>query len=274
MPSHLPRRLIAVAVLCAASQSALATSRWTFGCGSTGLPACGGTVGASQTYSATGTSTTNTARVSGWANTGTVGDNNQRRLASGSIRTWGSGLGVVSAGESATSPNHALDSSGPDEFVLVSFAQAVNLTNVGVGWFNTDFDITVLAFTGSGTPNLTNNTLSAADLAGGATTGLINGGWTLVGNRSNASATLAGTVNNYTLANNISSSHWLIGAYNTGVGGTNEGWTTGDDFFKLLHVGGLTTPSGGGGGAPVPVPGTLALIALGLPFLRRRLAVV
>jgi hypothetical protein len=263
-------RLLALAALCAASQSALATSRWTFSCGTTGMPACGGTVPTTQQY--TGTNTTNTAQVSGWAATGNVGDHSLRRLAAATVRTWSGGLGVQTSSESG-SPNHAIDSQGPDEFVLVSFAQAVNLTNVGVGWFSGDFDITVLAFTGTGTPSLTNNTLSSADLAGGATTGLVNGGWTLVGNRSNGSASLVNNVNNFTLANNISSSHWLIGAYNTAVGGTNEGWTTGDDYFKLLHVGGVTT-TGGGGGAPVPVPGTLALVALGLPLLRRRLAAV
>lgn len=269
MLSHPAHRFLAVAVLCAASQSALATSRWTFGCGTTGLPTCGSTVASTQQYA--GTNTTNTAQVSGWANTGTVGDLGLQRLASASVRTWGSGLGVITGTES-TSPNHAIDSSGPDEFVLVSFAQAVNLASIGVGWFSGDFDITVLAFTGTGIPNLTNNTLSSADLAGGASVGLVNAGWTLIGNRSNASAVLSGGSHNFAInTGGVSSSHWLIGAYNTGVGGTNEGWTTGDDFFKLLHVGGVTS-TGGGGGSPVPVPGTLALVALGLPFLRRRLA--
>jgi len=269
MPSHPAYPILTVAVLCAASQSALATSRWTFGCGTTGLPACGATVGATQQYA--GTNTTNTARVSGWANNGSVGDLSQNRLASASVVTWGSGLGVRLSSESG-SPNHAIDSSGPDEFVLVSFAQAVNLASVGVGWFSGDFDISVLALTGTGSPNLTNNTLSSADLAGGATAGLVNAGWTLVGNRSNASAVLSGGSHNFSINTaGVTSSHWLIGAYNTSVGGTNEGWTTGDDFFKLLHVGG-TTSTGGGGGSPVPVPGTLALLALGLPFLRRHLA--
>jgi hypothetical protein len=253
--------LLALASTALFSTAAQATSTWSFACGGSGKPACDSTVSSSLQFAGTGT--TNTAKVSGWANTGATGDVSEKKLASGTVRAFSGGLGITSAGESTSSPNHAVDSAGADEFVLVSFAQAVKLSAVSIGWFSGDADISVLAYTGAGVPTLTGNTLAATDTVGGSSVGLINAGWSLVGHYAK------GATNNYAInPTNIQSSYWLVGAYNARVGTPNSALTKDDDYFKLLTVAGTT------GGTPntVPGPSTLALMAIGLPLLRRRFA--
>jgi len=282
MPVHKASRLIAIAAVGLASQPALATSTWSFACGGSGA-VCGGTVSPSLQYS--GTNTTNKASVSGWANTGTQTDytipnttTRENRFASGTVLSWSGGLGVRNSTETSGSPNHAIDNAGPEEFVLISFAEAVKLTSVGVGWYSGDFDMTILAYTGSGTPNLANNTLSPGDGPAGNSVGLTQAGWSLVGNYLFSSTTSTSDDAKQVGSNwqydintaGLTSSYWLVGAYNARVSGGSTGFE-GNDYFKLLYAGGHTV-TGGGGGNPVPVPGTLALVALGLPFLRRRLA--
>jgi MYXO-CTERM domain-containing protein len=269
MFAHTVTRLISAAALAFASQSALATSTWSFACGSHAGVSCGGTVSPSLQFS--GTNTSNTSKVSGWSTTGNTGDLGDRRLEQSTVISWSGGLGVKNKWEGG-SPQHAIDNNRQNDFVLLSFAEAVKLTTVGVGWWSHDFDMTILAYTGAGTPGLPENTLNPHDLAAGHTVGLTNDGWSLVGNYLNPQDSYSVPTGREFDINSqgLTSSYWLVGAYNSRVSGGSTSFDS-NDYFKLLYAGGHTV-TGGGGGNPVPVPGTLALVALGLPFLRRRLA--
>lgn len=159
---------------------------------------------------------------------------------------YSGGLGVTSAGEVKTSPQHAIDNNGAIESVLFSFSdgvsgstynEKVNLSSVSFGWASGDSDFSVYAYTGAG----------AGNPIGLTYTNLTSNGWTLIGHY-NGGATGA----SYAISNSVYSSYWLVGAYN-GVGGSLD---KGDDYFKLASLGGTACPSRtapGCGGSNPPV---------------------
>jgi hypothetical protein len=165
------------------------------------------------------------------------------------------GLGVEVAG----TPQHAVDNNQGTDLIALNFGSLkVNLNSVQVGWngtdnYNADSDISVLAYTGNGSP--------PAVISGKTVSGLTSasGGWSLIGHYSNlgSRADNKATVN----AGGVTSSWWLISAYN-GNYGSNPGWSTSNDYFKLLAVAGTYSnpppPPG------VPEPGSLALAGLAL----------
>lgn len=212
--------------------------------------ALAGTASASTTWSVpTGSVTQDgiTMTATGWSNTGSGGSIDTQALQAQTLSLYGGGVGITNldsgsdAGEGA-SPEHAVDNNGRYEMVLLSFSQAVKLTAVKAGWASgTDSDITVMAYNGPGT--------GSGSLNGNTWAG-IAGAWTSIGNYANV-----GTNTTAVNAGNTSSSYWLIGAYNNLL--INSGWSTGNDYVKLASV---TTTSGG----QVPLPGTLALLGLGL----------
>jgi hypothetical protein len=78
-----------------------------------------------------------------------------------------------------SSPNHAVDNSGNKDSILFSFtSDKVNLTSFTTGWEQNDADFTVLAYTGSGIPNL--SALTYGNTLG--FTGLLQNGWKLIAN--------------------------------------------------------------------------------------------
>src|SRR5262249_18838027 len=97
-------------------------------------------------------------------------------------------------------------------------------------------------------------------------------GWTVIGSYgdvwdSSAAVPGQGVKANTVAINptNITSSYWLIGAYNTAFGGA---LTAGNDYVKLLAVYGAT-----GAIVAAPEPSSVILMAvalLTLTFLRRR----
>ena len=118
--------------------------------------------------------------------------------------TWysgGYGICSTSPGDpTCSSPNHALDNNAAYESIALGFGKAVTLDTMKIGWSSTDSDMSVLAYTGSGAPALASSTYG----------GLLSSGWSLVGQYANV---VAGA--NTSLNTTISSSYWLIAAYNS-----------------------------------------------------------
>ena len=216
-------------------------------CSTTG----GTSMGNTKTYcSASSPSVT----ASAWANTADSAAANDA-LAVAQIEVFSGGLGIRNADWNVTvpgrdtnegsSPEHAIDNDGRFDSMLLSFTDAMQLTSVYLGWVGSDSDITVLAYNGAGAPALAGATY--ASLTGG-------GGWSLVGHYLDA-----GTGWEAINAGGIGSQYWLIGAYNSLVGG--DAGYVGNDAVKLQKVKGEQV---------VPEPASLTLLSLGVVGLAAR----
>lgn len=218
-------RMAVATALCAASAGGFAATSW----GLTDLPA-------------------NNPLVTGWkASTNAV------LIGSTTVDYW-SGNGVGVGGESSSDGQHSLDNQSGFEVALLSFDQQVRLESVRAGWTQTDSDIFVMAFTGSG------SLAATTSLDGGTFKNLTTRGWSLIGNYANigtAPKSLGTTTGAFA---ETYSSFWLIGAgsYTPGTG-VSKGDSS-YDYLKLASVGGTIKPSNDGGS--VPEPGSLALAGL------------
>ncbi len=123
-----------------------------------------------------------------------------------------------------------------------SFSSAIDLNKVTVGYISGDSDITVLAYTGAGTPTLAGNTYSS----------LTSQGWTFVGHYTDLALNTATAVN----PTNIAAQYWLIGTYIPAWGTTT--YSTENDYVKLLALYGDKPPG------RVPEPNAALLLGLAL----------
>jgi len=213
--------------------------------------------------------TSDNLTVSGYSNSGSGG-----ALQGRSLSWWsGSGYGMYSPGESGQ-PQHAVDNNGYRESLLLDFGQSTTLESVTIGWKdqNQDSDITVLAWTGL--PNQTAPVFNSSTTYGD----LITLGWSLVGHYANLVANTAKSVN---VAGSISSSHWLVMAYNNSFGTTktdtsssSSGLNSGNDYVKFLSVS-YSTPTPRDNRVPEPSSALLLGAAIfGLVGWRNRRNVV
>ncbi|MFT3734240.1 MAG: PEP-CTERM sorting domain-containing protein [Rhodocyclaceae bacterium] len=217
--------------------------------------------------------------VKGYSNTGTASSaatNANAVLQDAYLGYYsGGGLGITnrdqasSAGDTYenTAPEHAIDNNQRYDMALLSFSKSVTLSALSIGYAPYDSDLSVWAYVGTGTPVLDGATY--ADLLSSAS-GLVSSGWIVVGNYADV-GTGSETIN----GSKISSSYWLIGAYNpagtaASCGSTSSTKTSsgtagdldcGDDYMKLLSVSiaDQSTPT-----TEVPEPGTLLLTGLAL----------
>lgn len=233
------------ALLSGVSLNSHAAIDWVFSSGC--VSGCGSAFnGNVREYSSAGDS----VFASAWSNTGP-----SRTLQTQKLRQYnGSGLGVQNRGENNTSPNHATDNSGYIDSVLFDFdGKAVTLEQVRIGWMQNDADITLLAYTGVGAPNLG---------GGYSYSSLASNGWTHVGDYTDLT-----TGSNKDVSSVYTSSYWLISAFNPQVSSANI--SSGNDYFKIKSISGsMPQPPGS-----VPEPGSLLLLGLTLPLLawsRRR----
>jgi MYXO-CTERM domain-containing protein len=240
-----------VAGLSFAGSASAQVRSWNFGDG-TAPGACTITAGSGNTMSCSeqpnGTTTTLTAQS--FSVGSTVGST--YAAATTTYQGTGSGVGITHTGESTTSPEHAGDNIGNVDLLQINFTSSQILKSVTIGWSGTDGDYQVLRWAGAG---------AAAAVAGKTTAQLISAGWALVNTVDGAGNISSPDITTNINSGNLSSSSWLITAYNSAFGGS---LSTGNDAIKIL---GVST------GIPVSAPGTLALSALalaGLAVVRRR----
>ena len=152
------------------AQAASATT-YTF---DTTAGATNGTVTA-KTY--TGTSTTPGAstlnvRVTGWHATDIAGDTDHDSISAASVGLYTPGLGVLAAGESASSNEHQIDNIGGVDFLMLQFNQKVSLSSItrylfGItGVSPSDSDAAYWADTGNLLGGTASNWNSTINLAG------------------------------------------------------------------------------------------------------------
>ncbi len=183
------------------------------------------------------------------------------------------GITIVAGNSGLSTANSGCG--GNVEAMLLNFGSAkVNLSQVKIGFYDTDADLSVYRWDGAaGGPTLTTTvaTLGTSALSG----------WTLV------SSNDSDIVNPFNVGGSQYSSYFLISTY---FGASSGNLDSGNDAFKILNVtagtctGTLTGGSGGNGGngatctpnsgGQTPEPASLALVGvalLGATAARRRI---
>ena len=187
-------------------------------------------------------------------------------FAAANTAYWGtgSGFGVRNATEglSVAEPDHAMDNNGSQDLLMLKFTGAgtLALNSLQLGWTQNDSDVSILRWAGAGAPETA--------LTGATVGTLAASGWSWVANLSNIGT---GVASFNTGVGAVSSSYWIVAAYNTSFDGAAYLDAT-TDYMKVLAVAGNVT-GGPGGATGVPEPTSLALLAaaaLGGLATRRR----
>lgn len=149
------------------------------------------------------------------------------------------------------------------DFYLLDFGTAVELSGVYSSWSAnpTDTQVSFAALDSSMNKDLTGLTFNS--LLANSVTGTSMGS-------SSFSSTKSFNNNGYnnyyadvSVGNNVSSSLWVVSAYNT-LFGTVSGATANNDGFKLAGVSFSQPSGGGGGGTSIPEPTTITMFGLAL----------
>lgn len=279
MTTRFSRFLVATFLALIAISAAEAASSWSFTAG--GNESGVGNFGNTRSY--TGGGDGGGVTVSAWSDTRNSPSGTQNAyIESAYLGTYSGGLGVTNrdggtAGDTyegtiqnTTSPGHTMDNSVRYDSMLFDFGAgaSVALKTVTVGWWKTDSDLTVLAYTGSGKPTFLSGNVGYSSL--------LSNGWSVVKSSNSAHYTNAasGAVSQSSNAAgyvplsvndlNISSRYWLVGALNTLVQSLPN-VDTSKDFVKIAGV------TGEYGRIPEPTSAVLASGGLlGLLALRRR----
>jgi hypothetical protein len=253
------------------AQAALSIDSWQilpnspYGNGTTNQDGSKSVVGVANDQAHTPTGVNN--NITAWS----TGGNNGVLKSADFTNNGSNGLGVLFDGESTQSPDHAMDNiNGGYDTMLFDFqGKEVSLFQVQIGWYSPDSDISILAWAGD--QNATAAEIEAT-LTGQSYNPLANDavgvGWDIIGNYQ---------INNYVQnvnAGGISSSYWLVGAYNSAFGAClNSNCVAGNDAIKLKELSVTYTmndtpqpPQG------VPEPSSLLLLAFGMmaPMAVRR----
>ena len=210
------------------------------------------------------------ATASAWENTNYASSTSSSSYGTGDLRqtvltAWGSS-GLGAGGES--SPEHAVDNAHRIDSILLAFDTAVTLKQVAMGWVDNDYDFTLAAYTGSGNPTSGLTSLEYSELAGN--------GWGLIETHINGESytTSSGTAAAIFDVNSgeVSSSYWLISAFNSKLDPNNSQYNGALDYFKLCAVSAdkSSTPQPP---ASIPEPSVVSLFLMGLllaGYLRAR----
>jgi hypothetical protein len=181
------------------------------------------------------------------------------------LTSWGSS-GLGAGGESY--PEHAVDNEHRIDSILLAFDTKVTLKQVAFGWVDNDYDFTLAAYTGSGDPTSGLSNLEYSELAGN--------GWGLIETHTDGESytTASGTAEAIfdVNAGEVSSSYWLISAFNSKLDPGNSKYNGALDYFKLCAVSAdkSSTPQPP---SSVPEPSVVSLFLMGLllaGYLRAR----
>lgn len=200
--------------------------------------------------------------ISGWAGRDDSSSSNLFEQST-ALRHWGGGLGL----DRYSSEEHTLDNNGYDELIAFVFDEAVALSGVRFGWWENDSDATIMY-----------QTDAAAGFSGLGSTSIANltsNGYSLLGNldspgtsASQVQGATSSAFSGPTQTGPVYSKVWLVGAYLRGISTANwQGYDGTWEGIKIKNLIAHRMP-----GTSVSVPATLALLALGVVGMRRRIA--
>ena len=224
--------------------------------------------------------------ITAWADSSLNNDN----VTSSTIATANRGLLNYSGRTDRNGYEHTVGnrnntnrSYGFSDFILFSFSEAVNLSNVLIGWsYRTTGYVSVAAYKGEiinpgasiNGANKSWQDIATNDIAAKTIVEISNANRAnnnLVSNISSLTGAVSGAVG----LQGVFSKHWLVGAYNNAFDSVSRNLLS---SFKLAgittHVAPTqpNTPDGTPPSTPANAPGTLALLGLGLIALWRRQA--
>lgn len=180
-------------------------------------------------------------KVNAWADTNEISGDDTIEVAAAARNS--SGLLNYNQNYNQGNDEHFVDNRSDTDMLLFTFDELVTITDINIGYYENDTDISIAAF--NSVPTLNEQTW--AQVAGDAfyTASFSNIG----GGVSSLSSPTAhqGVVNE--------AKYWLIGAYNSSFGHVNSSL---DDFIKIAGITTKTTPTTDN---VVAEPGTLAFFA-------------